>query len=233
MFDNKGYAELPFRDYAQIIDGDRGKNYPKSEELYDNEYCLFLSAKNVTKNGFKFEAKQFISKEKDKLLKKGKLKRGDIVITTRGTVGNIAYYDKSIPFENIRINSGMVIIRKSELEYNQIFFVNAFKNKIDEILGKVTGAAQPQLPIGIMNNISISYPPIELQNEFAAFVERIDKSKFIDYSRYFLCDILTFDSSTIAYSSVVSIFAWPSIFCTCSIGIPLSIAFVAIVLLNL
>ena len=35
-----------------IIDGDRGNNYPKSDDFTDNGYCLFLSAKNITKNGF-------------------------------------------------------------------------------------------------------------------------------------------------------------------------------------
>ncbi len=51
------------------------------------EYCLFLNTKNVTKNGFSFDTKQFITKTKDKLLRKGKLERYDIVLTTRGTVG--------------------------------------------------------------------------------------------------------------------------------------------------
>lgn len=180
MFENQNYQELPFKDYAQIIDGDRGKNYPKSEDFYENEYCLFLTAKNVTKEGFKFDDNQFITAEKDNILRNGKLKRGDIVITTRGTVGNIAYYDNSVPYDNIRINSGMVIIRKSNLQYNQSFFVHAFKNKIDDILGKVTGAAQPQLPINTMNKITITYPPLELQNKFAEFVELIDKLKFIN-----------------------------------------------------
>ncbi|HHK6816565.1 TPA: restriction endonuclease subunit S, partial [Streptococcus pneumoniae] len=65
-----------------IIDGDRGKNYPKSDELFSEEYCLFLNTKNVTKNGFSFDTKQFITKTKDKLLRKGKLERYDIVLTT-------------------------------------------------------------------------------------------------------------------------------------------------------
>ena len=96
-----------------IIDGDRGKNYPKSNEFLEKKegYCLFLSAANVTKEGFNFSDNQFISKEKDELLRKGKLTRNDIVITTRGTVGNMAMYDSSVPFEHVRINSGMVILR--------------------------------------------------------------------------------------------------------------------------
>ena len=49
----------------------------------------------------------------------------------------------------------------------------------------------------------------------------------------FLCDIFTLFWFTIAYCMVVSICTWPNSLWTCSIGIPLSIAFVAIVLLNL
>ena len=182
MFVEKGFKEITFSDYAEIIDGDRGKNYPKAEEFSDEGYCLFLSAKNVTKDGFLFEQMQFISEEKDNLLRKGKLCRGDIVITTRGTIGNIAFYDDDIPYDNVRINSGMVIIRQKEVSFNQIFFLNAFKNKIDEIKDtNVTGAAQPQLPIHIMSKIKLLNPPIELQNEFADFVKLIDKSKFVGY----------------------------------------------------
>ena len=180
MFVEKGFKEITFSDYAEIIDGDRGKNYPKAEEFSDEGYCLFLSAKNVTKDGFLFEQMQCISEEKDNLLRKGKLCRGDIVITTRGTIGNIAFYDDDIPYDNVRINSGMVIIRQKEVSFNQIFFLNAFKNKIDEIKEtNVTGAAQPQLPIHIMSKIKLLNPPIELQNEFADFVKLIDKSKFV------------------------------------------------------
>ena len=182
MFVEKGFKEITFSDYAEIIDGDRGKNYPKAEEFSDEGYCLFLSAKNVTKDGFLFEQMQFISEEKDNLLRKGKLCRGDIVITTRGTIGNIAFYDDDIPYDNVRINSGMVISRQKEVSFNQIFFLNAFKNKIDEIKEtNVTGAAQPQLPIHIMSKIKLLNPPIELQNEFADFVKLIDKSKFVGY----------------------------------------------------
>jgi len=94
-----------------LVDGDRGKNYPKSHEFTDDGFCLFLSAKNITKNGFKLDEKQFISEEKDNLLRKGKLKNLDIIITTRGSVGHIAY-NKNIQYHNIRINSGNSIITK-------------------------------------------------------------------------------------------------------------------------
>ncbi|MCI4453223.1 restriction endonuclease subunit S, partial [Klebsiella variicola] len=75
---------------VQIIDGDRGANYPCSDDFSSSGYCLFLNAGNVTKDGFKFDDVAFITEEKDALLRKGKISRGDLVLTTRGSVGNAA-----------------------------------------------------------------------------------------------------------------------------------------------
>ncbi|MFM6269147.1 MAG: hypothetical protein ACKPFA_22000, partial [Dolichospermum sp.] len=107
----------------RVIDGDRGENYPKGDDFSADGYCLFLNAKNVTKQGFIFDDVSFITKQKDETLRKGKLIRNDLIITTRGTVGNIAYFDKSIKYENIRINSGMVIIRNdnSNISNNYLY----------------------------------------------------------------------------------------------------------------
>ena len=33
---------------AEIIDGDRGKNYPKQDEFYPQGYCLFLKILDIT-----------------------------------------------------------------------------------------------------------------------------------------------------------------------------------------
>ena len=100
-------AEAPL----EIIDGDRGKNYPKQGDFAPEGYCLFLNTGNVTENGFNFSRCSFIAEEKDNALRKGKLEREDVVLTTRGTVGNVAFYDERVPFKHIRINSGMVILR--------------------------------------------------------------------------------------------------------------------------
>ncbi len=163
---------------CDIIDGDRGVNYPKQEEFTSDGYCLFLSAKNVTKEGFLFEECIFISKEKDHILRNGKLTRGDVVLTTRGTIGNLAFYTDCVPYQNVRINSGMVILRMRSTILNEQFFIQQFRLQLDEIKRKIaSGSAQPQLPISTMKKIKMLLPPIELQNQFAAFVEQTDKSK--------------------------------------------------------
>ena len=175
----KTIPTLPMTELCEIIDGDRGANYPKQEEFSDNGFCLFLNAKNVTANGFSFENCMFITEEKDKLLRKGKVSRGDVVLTTRGTIGNLAFYDGAVPYEHIRINSGMVILRMKRERITERFFIEQFKMQLASIKEKIaSGSAQPQLPISTMNKIVMLVPDVELQHQFAAFVEQTDKSKF-------------------------------------------------------
>ena len=173
-----GLPTEPMTTVCAIIDGDRGKNYPKQDEFSDTGYCLFLNAKNVTATGFSFESRMFITKEKDNALHNGKLERGDVVLTTRGTLGNLAFYDDSVPFENVRINSGMVILRMNKSVMTEVFFIEQFKLQLQSIKGKIaSGSAQPQLPISTMNKIRILLAPMALQEQFATFVEQTDKSK--------------------------------------------------------
>lgn len=175
---NLGVALMPMTEICTIIDGDRGKNYPAQDEFAPNGYCLFLNAKNVTANGFSFENCMFITKEKDELLRKGHLNRGDVVLTTRGTIGNLAFYDDSVPYENVRINSGMVILRMNHNLVSEHFFVEQFKILLSSIKEKIaSGSAQPQLPILTMNKIMMLIPAIEQQKEFSLFVGQTDKSK--------------------------------------------------------
>ena len=170
----------PMTDICEIIDGDRGKNYPTVDEFSDKGYCLFLNAKNVTESGFNFDTCMFISKEKDEMLRKGKLMRGDVVLTTRGTLGNLAFYTEDVPFEHIRINSGMVILRMKKDLVNEVYFIEQFKLLLTNIKEKIaSGSAQPQLPISTMNKINILIADIDKQNQFSDFVHQIDKSKLI------------------------------------------------------
>ncbi len=168
----------PMTELCEIIDGDRGKNYPTVEEFSEEGYCLFLNAKNVTSSGFNFERCMFVTEEKDEVLRKGKLQRGDVVLTTRGTIGNMAFFTDEVPYEHIRINSGMVILRMHREEIDEVYFIEQFKMQLADIKEKIaSGSAQPQLPISMMNKIQVLLPDINTQKKFAVFVEQTDKSK--------------------------------------------------------
>jgi len=170
----EGWEVVPFGKLADIIDGDRGTNYPKQDEFFAEGYCLFLNAGNVTKNGFDFSNNAFITEEKDRLLRKGRLICNDIVLTTRGTVGNVAFYSKYIPYDVIRINSGMVILRDSG-EVPPVFLYLTLRNdsiqKMIELYS--SGSAQPQLPIKDMRKMKILKPTNEVLSKFTAIVGEI------------------------------------------------------------
>jgi type I restriction enzyme S subunit len=156
----------------EIIDGDRGKNYPKKDEFYENGYCLFLNTKNVTTSGFSFTELNFITKEKDKLLRKGKLKRYDLVLTTRGTVGNVGFYNDNVIYDKLRINSGMVIIRPNGIDKE--FNYQLFKYLKKDFESFTTGSAQPQLPIRDLNEMPFLLPSLPEQKAIASVLSSLD-----------------------------------------------------------
>ena len=160
----------------EIIDGDRGKNYPKNNELTNSGYCLFLSAANVTKNGLRFSNNSFITKEKDALLRKGKLMPQDIVLTTRGTVGNVGFYSDDVPYPNMRINSGMVIIRPGE-DFDTMFLYQYLRSCYfrAQITQFQSGSAQPQLPISTLQKMKVIKPDIAAQRRIASILSSFDR----------------------------------------------------------
>ncbi|MDL1967713.1 MAG: restriction endonuclease subunit S [Deltaproteobacteria bacterium] len=160
----------------EIIDGDRGKNYPKQHEFSDFGYCMFLSATNVTCNGFDFSQCQFITEQKDNVLRKGKLERDDVVLTTRGTIGNTAFFNSLVSHDQMRINSGMVILRCNREEILPAYLYHFLRSP--QFHGQVnslrSGVAQPQLPIRDMRRIKMPLPKLSVQQRIASILSAYD-----------------------------------------------------------
>ena len=161
----------------QFIDGDRGKNYPSNNEFLDVGYCLFLNAKNVTPDGFSFGEVSFITQEKDAMLRKGKLEKNDVVLTTRGTVGNVAFYGERVLYSNVRINSGMLIIRPDPSVFCPEYVYWLFRSDIiqNQIKRFCSGTAQPQLPISSIKKFEIPLVDIKTQKKIAAILSALDE----------------------------------------------------------
>ena len=160
-----------------MIDGDRGKNYPKKSDFLDDGHCLFLSTKNVRPDGFLFDEVMFIDEHRDNLLRKGKLQRNDVVITTRGTIGNLALYDGSVDYENVRINSGMLILRPNTKALQPSYLFEIMRSGIvrRQIEEKVSGAAQPQLPVKTLSSFVFPVPnDLEVQMSVVYKIQSIE-----------------------------------------------------------
>jgi type I restriction enzyme S subunit len=163
---------------SDVLDGDRGHNYPNGEDFKEQGHTLFLSASNVTKNGFKLDVRQYITQDKSESLGNGKLIIDDIILTSRGSIGHIAWYNKNInqevPFA--RINSGMLILRVKN--YVDPGFISQYlkspmgKKKIEVIS---FGSAQPQLTKASVSKFSVSIPSeTPEQTQIGSYFQKLD-----------------------------------------------------------
>jgi type I restriction enzyme, S subunit len=151
-----------------IVDGDRGTNYPRKDEFNESGYCLFLNTGNIKNDKLDFSKNDFITKQKDLTLRKGKLMDNDIILTTRGTVGSVAFYSKNLVYRNARINSGMVIVRPKNGENDALYYYYLLKSSLlkEQYRLYSSGSAQPQLPIKDLKRINILIPPQEKKLQF-------------------------------------------------------------------
>ena len=62
-------------------------------------------------------------------------------------------------------------------QFNQNYLWRYMILSYDKLRDMAKGGNQPNLNIGIIKNFPVLKPPIELQNDFAAFVERVDQQK--------------------------------------------------------
>ncbi|MDE2887396.1 MAG: restriction endonuclease subunit S [Gemmatimonadota bacterium] len=169
----RNWLWLRIEDVCDIVDGDRGQNYPKKVDYLPDGYCLFLNAKNVTTRGFVFDECQFISEEKHLSLRKGSVEIGDIIFTSRGTIGNVALHSSPLDFGAIRINSGMFILRNySPILIGEYFTWLLLSPIIARQIKRLnSGTAQPQLPIREFKQFVIPVPPIPEQELILRTIE--------------------------------------------------------------
>ena len=90
----------------QLINGDRGKNYPSKDKLSEKGAIPFISAINMSDCTIKKDGLLFVSQTQYDALGSGKLNKNDFVFCLRGSLGKFCKY----PFEQ----GAMAIIRPRE-----------------------------------------------------------------------------------------------------------------------
>jgi type I restriction enzyme S subunit len=119
----------------------------------------------------------FRSEEHFEELKKayGVPKKDDLLISAVGTIGTIWIVNGNFEFY---FKDGNLIQIKSSPNFNSIFMKSLLGELIDNYKKEMsTGTAYSALTIAGLKKMLVYDVPLELQNEFAAFVEQVDKSK--------------------------------------------------------
>jgi len=156
-----------------ISDGNYSNKYPKQSEFC--QYGIpFIRANNILNSTIVNNDLRFISKELHAELKKGHLKGGDILISTRGDIGQLALVPKQFIGSNInaqlvRINSG------SKLHNRFLLYFLSFDTTQNAIKQLQTGTALKQLPVGKLKEVEITYPPLPEQQKIAKILTSVDE----------------------------------------------------------
>lgn len=126
----------------------------------------------------------YIDEEKYESLKNCAVRAGDVLISLVGTYGKLLIIPDD--FEPGIINPRLMKITFDKKKIKPIYFKYFFQSDaLKASLAENThGGTMDILNLGIVRKIAIPLPSIELQNQFAAFVDQIDKSKLLELKQY-------------------------------------------------
>lgn len=111
--------------------------------------------------------------------KKTELTGDELLITVRGTTGITALTDER--FKKMNVTRGIAVVRYDRNKINPVY-LNAFLNADESqryIQEHTRGATLQQINLSDLRVQKIIVPPMEQQEQFAAFVKQTDKSKVV------------------------------------------------------
>ena len=157
----------------KITDGKHG-----GCQLDDKSDYYYVGAREIFDLNIHYETAQKITKEDfEKDYKRCNLEIGDFcIVNTGATIGKTAIAkDEKTTHTLLQKSVALLKVKPEEiipiyLQYSYITNENMYKVE--------SASAQPNLLLSKIRETKLMVPPIDLQNDFAAFVQQIDKSKF-------------------------------------------------------
>ncbi|NQH66218.1 restriction endonuclease subunit S [Streptococcus suis] len=182
--DSSPYQDVPYdlpeswewvrlKTIYQVINGDRGKNYPSKDKLFENGEIPFINAGNIANEVISSQNLLYLSEEQYNKLGNGKLIKGDVIFCLRGSLGKFGIFN----MEKGAIASSLVIIRPY---YNNSKDIDIYFSKylaspvlLSEIRKYNNGTAQPNLSAKALNNFFIPLPPLAEQKRIVSKISKI------------------------------------------------------------
>jgi type I restriction enzyme, S subunit len=155
-----------------ISDGNYSTKYPTSNEFIENG-IPFLRANNIGALEINAKDLRYISPEKHAELKKGHLKRNDILISTRGEIGKVclvqdSFIDVNINAQMVRVNGGKI------LNHHFLLYIMSSNFCKKQFRNLQTGTALKQLPVGNLLTLQIPLAPLEEQTKIGESLWGLD-----------------------------------------------------------
>ena len=153
-----------------------GFEFTKYIQYKEQGDIIMLRGLNCKKGHLVLDDIKWIDKETSDLLPRSKLYYGDILMTYAGTIGDIAMVDADNKY-HLAPNVAKITLT-DKIAYNPVFLIHLFMYTNDYIMTFASVVAQASINMEKIRNFEYYFPSAEQQNQFATFVEQVDKSKF-------------------------------------------------------
>lgn len=173
MFENSSWPNTSLNDIcSEIVD------CPHSTPKYEgNLEHPAIRTTEIKKGYIDWDSMKYVSEEEyQKRIKSLKPVPGDIVYGREGTYGNAAIIPDGYEF---CLGQRVMLFRPNKTKCISAYVLYAIlsdhvKRQADE---KNVGATVPHVNVADAKQFDVVLPPLSIQNQFAAFVEHVDKQK--------------------------------------------------------
>ena len=151
-----------------------------SPESFDTGEYKYVTAKNIKISGFDFTNITYVPEEVHRpIYERCNPELGDVLYIKDGVTTGIAMVNTLE--EEFTLLSSVALLKQDRRIMNGHFLAALLNNEnmYTDIRSNMGGAAITRLTIAKLNTIKVILPPIELQEQFAAFVTQTDKSKVV------------------------------------------------------
>ena len=153
-----------------------GFEYTQYIHYGDSGDVVMVKAQNVKNGKLNRKDLSYISNEVSNSLPRSQLAAGDVVMTYVGAnIGGVAVIDDEYKYH---LAPNVAKIRPDAEKYNSVYFMYMLMFLNSYVVGNSADTAKAALGMERIRKLKIFTPPIGLQEQFAAFVAQVDKSKF-------------------------------------------------------
>lgn len=139
----------------------------------------FITIKNVKNCRITLQDVQYVTPPDNAEAKRTKVQENDLLISITADLGRTGVVTKRIAEHGAYINQHLTCIRLNLKKANPIYVAYYMESDAgkEQFASKNQSAVKAGLNFNAINSLKLVVPPLSLQNDFAAFVERVDQQK--------------------------------------------------------
>ena len=139
----------------------------------------FITIKNVKNCRITLQDVQYVTPPDNAEAKRTKVQENDLLISITADLGRTGVVTKGIAEHGAYINQHLTCIRLNLKKANPIYVAYYMESDAgkEQFASKNQSAVKAGLNFNAINSLKLVVPPLDLQNDFAAFVERVDQQK--------------------------------------------------------